>query len=103
MMGHNQLILVQEHVANGYGLVQQPTGISPHVQDQPVQGRSFQFLKRLSNLAVRGLVESRKPDVSDSWLEHESDIHGVAWNLIARHREHKRLRITLARNSDFNH
>ncbi len=45
VMRNDQLILVEEHVGNGHGFVQQAAGISAQVEDQAVELGGIQILQ----------------------------------------------------------
>ena len=86
-MGNDQLILVEEHVGNGHGFVQQAAGISAQVQNEAVELRGIQILQRHGQFGIGGLVESGKLDVADPGLEFKIEVDGMLGNFIARHGE----------------
>ncbi len=98
MMRNDQLVLVQEHVANRDRFIQQAARVSAHVQDQAIQRRRIQLLQRIRDLAIRRFVKSRQPDIANARLQHEGDIDRMPRYLVARHGENQLLRITFARN-----
>ncbi len=99
-MRHDQLVLVQEHVANRDRFIQQAAGVPAHVQNQAVEGEGIQLFQRVGNLAVRGLVKPRQADIANARLEHEGDIHGMPRYFVSRHSENQLLAITFTRNGD---
>src|SRR5467141_4353509 len=98
MVRNDQLVLVQEHVANRDRLIQQAARFPAHVQDQAIQRGRIQLLQRFRNLAIRRLVKPRQPDIPYARFQHERDIHRMPRYLVARHRENELLRVTFARN-----
>ena len=99
-MRHDQLVFIQEHVANGDGLVEQPPVIASHVQNQAIEGRRVQLLHRVAQLAVGFFVESGKFYVADSRLDLEGQLHGVVRDFIAHYCKNQRIGVTLAGNCD---
>src|SRR5260370_1016666 len=98
MMRNDQLVLVQEHVANRDRLIQQAARVPAHVQDQAIQRGRIQLLQCIRDLAIRRLVKSRQPDIANARLQHERAVHRMPRDLIARHRETQLRGITFARN-----
>ena len=59
VMRNDELIFVEEHVADGYGFVQQAAGIAAHVEDEAIELRSVKLLRAS---AISRSVVSLKPE-----------------------------------------
>ena len=79
VMRHDQLVLVQEHVGNRHGFVQQAAGISAQVENQPVELGRIQLLERRGKFGIGGFIEPGKLDVPDAGLQHETRCPRNAW------------------------
>src|SRR6202035_2806797 len=78
VVGDNELILVEEHVADSDGFVEQSAGIAAHVKNQTVERRRVKLLESVSDFTIGSLVKAGEADVADTRLQQESDINGVA-------------------------
>src|SRR4029077_8564084 len=52
----DELVFIEEHVADGHGFVEQAAGIAAHVENQAVEGGRVELLQRVGNFAVGGFV-----------------------------------------------
>ena len=52
-MGHDQLVLVQEHVGNGHGFIQQAAGISAQIKNNAVELGGIQIFQRHGEFGIR--------------------------------------------------
>src|SRR5882757_2999695 len=97
----DELIFVEEHIANGYGFIEQAAGVTAHIEDQAVERRRVELLQCVCYLAVSGLVETGKANIADTGLQQEGDVHGMAGDFVARHGEDERLGVAFAGNRNF--
>ena len=103
MIGHDELVLLEEHVTDGDGFVEETAGIPPHVEDESVERVGPKLLEGLSDFAVGCFVKLRKTDVPDAGFNQEGDVYGVTWDLVTRHGEEKRLSVALTSYLDLDH
>ena len=93
---NDELVFVEEHVADGYGFIEQAAGIAAHVEDEAVELRGVELFEGFGDFAVGGFVEAGEADVADAGLEHESDVDGVAGNFVAGDGEDQRFGVAFA-------
>src|SRR6266446_231262 len=62
----DELIFVEEHVADSHGFVEQAARIAAHVENQAVERGRVQLLECISDFAVGGFVEAGEADVADA-------------------------------------
>jgi hypothetical protein len=98
MVRNDQLVLVQEHVTNRDGLIQQAARVPAHIQNQAIQRGGIKLPKRIGNFAIGRFIESRQADVADAGLQHEGDVHGMPRNLVTGHGKYELFGIAFARN-----
>ena len=87
VMGNDQLILVEEHVGNGHGFIQQAARISAQVENDAVELGGVQIFQRRGQFGIGGLVKSGKLDVADAGLDFKIEVDGMLGNFVARHGE----------------
>ncbi len=100
-MRNDELIFVEEHVADGDGFIEQAAGIAAHVEDEAIELRGVELLEAFGDFAVGGFVEAGEADVADAGLKHEGDVDGVARNFVAGDGEDQRLGVAFAADGDF--
>src|SRR5208283_2935249 len=83
MIGNDDLIFLEEHVADGDGFIEEPTGIAAHIEDEALEGIGAKLPEGVGELAVGGVVELREANVADAGLQEESDVHGMAGDFVA--------------------
>ncbi len=66
MVRDDELIFVEEHVADSHGFVEQAARIAAHVENQAVERGRVQLLECISDFAVGGFVEAGEADVADA-------------------------------------
>ena len=100
-MRDDQLIFVEEHIADGHCFIEQAAGVAAHVEDEAIELRGVELLEAFGNFTVCGFVEAGEANVADAGLEQEGDVHGMSRNFVARYGEDQRLGITFAGHGDF--
>src|SRR5882672_4336308 len=101
MVRDDELILVEEHIADGYGFIEQAARISAHIENQAIERRRVKLLQGVSDFAVGRFVKARKANVSDAGLEQESNVHRMTGNFVAGDGEDEGLGIAFAGDGDF--
>ena len=98
MVRNNQLSLFQELVCYAHAFAQQPTGILPQIEDEPLH--VTHFLKSLRHLTLGSFLEPRDMHVPDAGLDHEMQVHAIPRNFVANHCELERMIRPLAQNGN---
>ncbi len=101
-MRNDQLILVQEHVGNGHGFVQQSAGISAQVKHQAIELGGIQIFQCCGQFRIGGFVESGELDVADAGFHFKIEVHGMLGNFVASDCKVHRFRISHALHGDVN-
>src|SRR5262249_26662116 len=60
VMRNYQLILLEEHIADGDGFVQEAAGIAAHVEHEAVEIGGVEFLESVGDFMIRSFVERRE-------------------------------------------
>ena len=104
VMGNDELILVEEHVGNSNGLIQQATGIAAEIQYQAFEVRVIELLLSSGRqLRVGVFIECDNVHIADSRLQQTRYFHGVLGNFVARDGESDWVSVTFAIYSHVNH
>src|SRR6267142_2009027 len=101
MVRDDELILVEEHIADGYCFVEQAAGVAAHVEKQAIEGWRIKLLQGVGNFAIGGFVKAGKANVTDARFQQKGDVHGMARNFVARYGEDERLGVAFAGNRNF--
>src|SRR5882762_10311662 len=101
MVRDDQLILVEEHVADGHCFIEQAAGVAAHVENQAIEGWRIKLLQGVGNFAIGGFVKAGKANVTDAGFQQKGDVHGMARNFVARYGEDERLGVAFAGNRNF--
>src|SRR5882762_9191261 len=96
MVRDDQLILVEEHIADGYCFVEQAAGVAAHVENQAIEGWRIKLLQGVGNFAIGGFVKAGKANVTDARFQQKGDVHGMARNFVASYGEDERLVVAFA-------
>jgi hypothetical protein len=96
VIGNDELALLEEHIADGDGFVEQAAGVAAEVEDQAVEIGGAELFEGFGDFPVGGLVELRETDIADAGLEHEGDIDGVARDFVAGNGEGKGIGVAFA-------
>ena len=83
-MRDDQLALVQETVGHVDGFLDQPAGIVPQVQNQPIDGGLREFRQRLIHFVAGGFVESFDSHVGDAGTQPEGIVHACRAGTLSR-------------------
>src|SRR5208283_2480313 len=94
----DELALVEEHVADSDGFIEEAARIAAHIQNNAIERIRAKLLQSVGDFAVGSLVELRELDVADAGLHQESDVDGVPRNLVARDSKHQRIGIAFTGN-----
>ena len=81
MRNHN-FVLVQEHVGQTDGLVEQSAAVVAQVNDESIELGEIELLQGFRHVAVSGFVERYDADVADSRLNHAVIFNRRAVNLV---------------------
>ena len=100
MMRNDQLIFLQEHVANRDRFIQKAARVSAHIKNQAIQIADAQLFQRLFDFAIRRFVKRRQAHVADTGLQQKCNVNRVAGNFTTRDGEGERIRVAFARDHD---
>src|ERR1700691_5218349 len=102
MRNHN-FVLVQEHVGQTDGLVEQSAAVVAQVHDESIELGEIELLQCFRHVAVSSLVEGYDADVADSRLNHAVIFNRRAVNLVARDSNFDSLVPAFPSQRDVNH
>ena len=97
MVGDDELILFEKHVADGDGFIEKAAGIAAHIEDEAIEGIGAKLFEGVGDFAVGGVVELRESNVADAGLDEERDVHGMTGDFVAGDSENERIGVAFSR------